>query len=439
MIQIDDLRKFEQVAMAFIDEDGYPSTIPLVTSRLDGDVKLKLPRGIEGGKVEGKKVNLILNHITPLPAGGYTDRRYIVFRGLSRVRDDTLSVEMEKVYTWDERTTPFPEYVEVSTSRARRYLEGIGKRLGETFRPSIGAFWSFFRTVRLPFLIATAVPVAIGAGAAFYRGFFDPILLLLTLLGLSCIHLALNVANDYFDTILGADTANRRPTPFSGGSRAIIYGIVNMQEARLIYTSLFVGGVVTGAYLAVTRGLLEIAILTGLGLFLSYFYTAPPLKLAYRGLGEVAVFLGFGPIIVLGTYFVQTQSIGLDAVAASIPIGLLIMLILYVNEIPDAPYDREAGKMTLLTRFTKAQALFFLAASFTATYLSISLIPLLNLGPASVMIALAGAPLAYRVYRGVKQNYGDPYRMIGVMSLNVKTAAITGSLLAAGYFIGAAL
>ncbi len=439
MVGESDLRKFEQVAMAFIDEDGYPATIPLITAKSNGDVKLRLPRGVEGSKLDDKKVNLILNHITPLAIGGYTDRRYIVFRGLARVRDGDVSMEVEKTYTWDERVTPFPEYVEVSTSRARRYLEGIGKRLGDTFKPSIGVFWSFFRTVRLPFLIATAVPVAIGTGAAFYRGFFDPTLLLLTLLGLSCIHLALNVANDYFDTLFGADTVNRRPTPFSGGSRAIIYGIVNMQEARLIYTSLFIGGTAIGAYLAVTRGLIEIAVLTALGLFLSYFYTAPPLKLAYRGFGELAVFLGFGPVIVLGTYFVQTQSIGLDAVAASIPIGLLIMLILYVNEIPDAPYDKEAGKMTLLTRFTKTQALGFLAGSLAATYLSILLIPLLNLGPASVLIALAGIPLAYRVYRGVEQNFGDPYRMIGVMSLNVKNAAITGSLVAAGYIIGAAL
>ncbi|MEM0482049.1 MAG: prenyltransferase [Nitrososphaerota archaeon] len=400
MISTEDLRKFEQVAEAFIDEDGYPSTIPLITARLNGAVKLKLPSGVECSQLEGKEANLILNHITPLPAGGYTDRRYTVFRGLSRVREGNLIVEVEKMYSWDERVTPFPEYVEVSTPKARRYLEDLGKRLGDTFKPSIGVLWSFFRTVRLPFLIATAVPVAIGAGAAFYRGVFDPLLLLLTLLGLSCIHPALNVSNDYFDTLLGADLINRRPTPFSGGSRALIYGIVNTQEARLLYRSLFTAGIVIGTYLAVTRGLIEIAALTGLGLFFSYFYTAPPLKLAYRGFGELAVFLGFGPVIVLETYFVQTQNIGLDAIAASIPIGLLIMLILYVNEIPDVPYDREAGKMTLLTRFTKVHALSFLAGSFTATYLSILLTPLLNLGPASVLIALSCVPLAYRVYRG---------------------------------------
>ncbi|GBC71544.1 1,4-dihydroxy-2-naphthoate octaprenyltransferase [Candidatus Calditenuaceae archaeon HR02] len=439
MVGAEDLTMFEQVAIAFIDEDGYPSTIPLLTTRLNGDVKLRLPKGIADNWIERKKVNLILNHITPIPTGGYTDRRYAVFRGLSRVMDGIVRVEVERAYTWDERVTPFPQYVEVSTARARRYLEGIGKRLGETFKPRIGLFWSFFRTVRLPFLIATAVPVAIGTGAAFYRGFFDPLLLLLTLVGLSCIHLALNVANDYFDTILGADIANKRPTPFSGGSRAIIYGIVNMQEARLIYTSFFLTGAAVGAYLAVTRGLLEISVLTCMGLFLSYFYTAPPLKLAYRGFGEIAVFLGFGPVIVLGTYFVQTQRIGLDAIISSIPIGLLIMLILYVNEIPDTPYDREAGKMTLVTRFTKKQALGFLAGSLIATYLTILLIPLLNLGPTTILIALASAPLAYRVYRGVEHNFGDPYRMIGVMSLNVKNAAITGSLLAAGYIIGAAL
>jgi 1,4-dihydroxy-2-naphthoate octaprenyltransferase len=439
MISEEELKGFEQAALAFIDEDGCPCTIPVLPIGEQGHVTLKLPSGVDARRIEGKRVNLLLNHITPLPAGGYTDRRYLAFVGSAQVSGEALRLKVERRYGWDEKVTPFPEYVEVSTPQARRYLEQLGKRLGYSFKPGLGLFWSLFRALRLPFLIATAAPVSIGAAAALYRGHFDLVLFILTLAGLSLAHLALNVANDYFDTLLGADYANRRPTPFSGGSRAIIYGLLNLQEARLLYRSLFAAGLGIGAYLAATRGAMQLAALIAMGLFLSYFYTAPPIKLSYRGLGELAVFLGFGPGIVLGTYFVQVQALDLYALAPSIPIGLLIMLILYVNEIPDAPYDRQSGKMTIPARLSKEGALRLLLAFFAITYMSIALIPLANLGPPTVLAALCSIPLSCKVYRGVEKGFGDPYSMVGAMSLNVMNSALTGFLMAAGYLLGALL
>jgi len=434
-----DLRLYEQRAVSFVDDDGYPVTVPAEVEFEDGRLIVRPARGFDPAKISGRKVNVVLNHITPLPGGGYTDRRYVAFTGPALSVDDRLQVEPERTYRWNEKEVPFPEYVEVSTPRARRYLESLGKKLGVDFKPGIGAFWRLFRVVRLPFLTATAVPVAIGGGVSFYHGAFDITLLLLTFLGLALIHMGLNVANDYFDTLLGADPANRRPTPFSGGSRSILYGLISMSGARALYTALFASGSAIGLYLALTRGLVPILGLTALGLFLAYFYTAPPLKLAYRGLGELAVGTGFGPVIVMGTYFVQKQAFSVDALVASIPIGILIMLILYVNEIPDAEFDAIAGKRHLLTRFTREQALLFLAASLAATYAVIALIPVLGLGPPTVLIALATIPRAVRIYRGARTYFGKQYEMIPTMALNVNNAAITGALLAAGYYVGAFL
>ncbi len=434
-----DLQAYEQRAISFVDDDGYPVTIPAEVELEDGRLRVRPAKGFDPEKISGRKVNVVLNHITPLPGGGYTDRRYIAFKGMALGFGDRLVVEPEGTYRWNEKEVPFPEYVEISTPRARRYLESLGKRLGIDFKPSIGAFWRFFRIVRFPFLIATAVPVAIGGGVALYHGTLDVALLLLTFLGLALIHMGLNVANDYFDTLLGADPANRRPTPFSGGSRSILYGLITESGARALYIALFGSGSAIGLYLALTRGIVPVLGLTALGLFLAYFYTAPPLKLAYRGLGELAVGTGFGPVIVMGTYYVQRQAFSLEALVASIPIGILVMLILYVNEIPDAEFDAIAGKRHLVTRFTKEQALFFLAASLGATYAVIALIPLLRLGPPTVLMALATLPLAVKVYRGVKTNFGKQYEMIPTMALNVNNAAITGALLAAGYYVGALL
>lgn len=73
-------------------------------------------------------------------------------------------------------------------------------------------------------------------------------------------------------------------------------------------------------------------------------------------MGELAVGIGFGPLLVLGSYFVQTQSFSLEAFLGSIPVGLLVMLILYVNEIPDRTWDDEAGKKTLVARMREDSA-----------------------------------------------------------------------------------
>ena len=89
------------------------------------------------------------------------------------------------------------------------------------------------------------------------------------------------------------------------------------------------------------------------GFIVSIGYTAPPLKFVYRGLGEIAVALGFGPLMLLGAYVVQTRgALAWEPFVASIPVALLVALILYVNEIPDRRGDARAGKRTLPVRFS---------------------------------------------------------------------------------------
>ena len=91
-----------------------------------------------------------------------------------------------------------------------------------------------------------------------------------------------------------------------------------------------------------------------MGVFISLAYTMPPFKFAYRGLGEVATAIGFGPVMLLGAYVVQSRgSISAEAVVASIPLALLVAMILYVNEIPDRAGDAIAGKRTLPVRWSR--------------------------------------------------------------------------------------
>ena len=88
-------------------------------------------------------------------------------------------------------------------------------------------------------------------------------------------------------------------------------------------------------------------------MFISVFYTAPPFRFVHRGIGEICVFLGFGPIMTIGAYFVQAKAWSWEAIYASLPVAILIALVLYVNEVPDRPGDAKAGKRTLPVRWTK--------------------------------------------------------------------------------------
>ena len=106
-----------------------------------------------------------------------------------------------------------------------------------------------------------------------------------------------------------------------------------------------------GIYLVIARSSPELFLIGIAGIIVSLAYTAPPLKLVYRGFGEIAVAVGFGPLMVLGAYVVQTETLSWEALVASFPVAILIALVLYINEIPDRKGDSLAGKRTLPVRW----------------------------------------------------------------------------------------
>ena len=125
-----------------------------------------------------------------------------------------------------------------------------------------------------------------------------------------------------------------------------------------------------GLYLAAERGwgLLGIG---AVGLVLSLAYSAPPLRLVHRGLGEPVTALGFGPVMAVGTYFACTGRWSWQPVLASLPVALLIALVLYVNQIPDRVGDAAAGKRTLIVRFSRLRSQAGYAVTVAAAYVCI--------------------------------------------------------------------
>lgn len=433
----DDLeRSFSHAVLAWVGDDGYPMSVASRFSVSRGRVVLH-EIGAVVSPPSDREVNVIFSHIRPRPGEGYDERRYISTWGRLRRSGATVEFTPDDAYRWDEKETPFFQYSELTVPQAHRFLEELSARRGTPVKPKLSAGWLFLRATRLPFLTATAVPVFLGVAAAARRGPFRPGLALLTLLGAACIHLGLNVANDVFDATSGADEANTRPTPFSGGSRVIQYGLVSRRGMAMTAAGFYAAGIGIGLYLAATRGFWPLFWLGAAGVFISIAYTAPPLRLVHRGIGEFAVALGFGPIVTLGAFYVQAQRYTWEAFYASLPVALLIALVLYLNEIPDRTADVVAGKRTLPVRWSKQAVLRGYALAAAAAYGLVAGGVVSGLMPWPALAALVTIPMAVGVYKGARDSYDDPYALMPTMARNIQLHLATGMLLVIGFLVSA--
>jgi 1,4-dihydroxy-2-naphthoate polyprenyltransferase len=427
--------RFDHAVIAYVDAEGYPMSVA-TEFRVDahrGVVVLQAVAG-ETQPSADERVNVVFSHIRPQPGIGYDERRYVSLWGPVRPTEDGLEFTPEREQHWDEEEMTFFEYSERGVPQAHRYLEQVSAETGRRVRPKLSFGWLFLRATRLPFLTATFVPVLLGIAVAAWTNGFSWWLALLTLIGGACIHLGLNVANDVFDTTSGADAANVNPTQFSGGSRVVLYGLMSLRTIALLSAGFYAVGIAIGIGLAAARGW-DLLWLGVAGALLSVFYTAPPLKLVHRGLGEIVVFLGFGPIMTLGAYFVQAREYDLEPLLASIPVGILIALVLYVNEVPDRPADAAAGKGTLPVRFPKDVIVNAYAASVALAFALIVVFAVGGWIVRPAIIALAAAPLALPVYRALRDHYGEPYTLMPAMAKNIQLHLATGVLLIVGYLI----
>ena len=425
---------FDHAVLVFVGRDGYPLSVA-TDYRVDTDRGVIALRSPAVAPPPDAEVNVIVSHIRPQETG-YDERRYVQLWGRVRRTDGGLELTPERFHTWDEKKTPFFQYSELTVPQAHRYLRELGRERGGEIRPKLSFGWLALRTTRAPFLTATIVPILLGVAAAALDGRWSLFLAGLTLLAGSLVHLGLNIANDVFDTTSGADAANTTPTQFSGGSRVVHYGLVRLRTIALLSAAFYLAGIGIGLYLAARTDFWPLFWLGAAGVVISVFYTAPPLRLVHRGLGEIAVALGFGPTMLLGAYFVQAERFTFEAIYLSIPVAILIALVLYVNEIPDRAGDAAAGKRTLPVRWSKNAVIAVYAWSVILTYALIAVGALTGILPRPTLIALATVPIAVRVTRALRRDYDDPYAlMFSAMGSNVKLHLFTGLLLFAGYLV----
>jgi 1,4-dihydroxy-2-naphthoate octaprenyltransferase len=430
----DRLAGYPFVVASWVDDDGYPLSVAtgFQTDTDAGVVRLEQPSGV--AIPLDREIGVVGSHIRPKPGEGYDERRYLQLWGTARATGDgRLALTPGRAWGWDEAEVPFFEYSERAVPQSRRYLARLSAEKGRLVKPRLAFGWLMLRTTRLPFLSATAIPVLLGIAIAVRHGSFDPVLGLLTLVGGSLAHLGINVTNDVFDTLSGADEANVNPTQFSGGSRVAIYELLSVRQLAVLAAALLAAAALIGLFLVAMTQSVELLWIGVIGILIGIFYTAPPVRLVHRGVGEIAVALGFGPVMVLGAYVVQTGQLSLEAAVASVPVAILVALILYVNEIPDRAGDASVGKRTLPVRLSPAavRAIYIIAAVLAFAVIVAGVAA--GILPWPTLVALAALPLALRVHRGIELHYDSPYTLMAVMGTNIMLHLAVGGLLLAGY------
>ncbi len=318
-----------------------------------------------------------------------------------------------------------------------------------TSRPqTISGISLWLKAMRIPFLQATIIPVVLGGVVAWQlTGVFHWDLFLLTLLGASLIHIATNMLNDYFDYKSGNDLMVKHQNPFAGGGRILTTGLISPSRHLTVSLSCLVLGCLTGVYLILANGLTMLFWLGLVGVVSSYFYVGPPLKLAYRGIGEIIVGFNFGPIMTLGSYYVQTGSWTrlTEPLLASLPIGLLIAAVLWINEFPDMDADRAVGKKTLVIRLGHLRSIGMYITLLAGSYLLVILYSFLRIFESfqitsyATLITLLSLPLSIKAVKVLRSSYQDPHAIIPANASTIMLHLSFGILTIVGFVIGAIL
>jgi 1,4-dihydroxy-2-naphthoate octaprenyltransferase len=259
-------------------------------------------------------------------------------------------------------------------------------------------------------------PVLVGTSLAIGEGTFRPLAFACALLGSIFIQIGTNLSNDYSDARRGADTEDRL-----GPVRVTAGGLMPPRQVLIGTYVAFGLAVLAGIYLVAIAGW-QLLLVGAASILAGVLYTGGPRPYGYEGLGEVFVFLFFGIVAVVGSYFVQTQELRWEAFALAVPVGLLAAAILLVNNIRDADTDRRAGKRTLAVRLGRERARALFVACIAGAFLTVPLIAIFGRGISPlVLLALLALPLAVPLVRTVRTRTDGP-------SLN-EALARTGMLL----------
>ncbi|NOZ61346.1 MAG: 1,4-dihydroxy-2-naphthoate octaprenyltransferase [Calditrichaeota bacterium] len=298
---------------------------------------------------------------------------------------------------------------------------------------SIRAWWQAFRYHFVPPSILPAILGGVLAWAI--TGEFFPFYFFLVVTGVTFNHIALNMTDDYFDYKHSIDDAKKREkNPYSGGSGTLTGGVITPEQMKQAFSLGYFLTILIGLFLSAERGWIVFAI-GAFGMACAYFYTAPPIRYGYHGLGEISQLINFSLTIGLGAYFVQAHSFSPEAALVVLPLGFMMFSMITINEIPDEAQDRDGRKRTLVVIFGAKTGVFLYALNMIIAYLIIILIPLFKIASFWIYLSLVTLPWLTKAIAVATKNFRDPQKLAPANLLTIRIHNLTGILLIIAYLI----
>ena len=290
----------------------------------------------------------------------------------------------------------------------------------------------YFLATRPPFLLVTLGACLVGLAGAYSSGIaIGGAKALVTIVFAMVAQAGANVLNDYYDSLSGNDAANtERIFPFTGGSRFIQNGVLTERETLAFGTGLVGATIAAGLWLMTVSGP-DLLFFGAAGLFLGWAYSAPPLRLNSRGLGEACIWLAW-MIVAAGTDYVQRAEASALPWIASAGYALLVTNVLFINQFPDARADAAAGKRHWVVRLGADRAArAYLSIGIAANACVIAGVASGAL-PATALAALLALPLTLRAAAELARRRNDVARLAPAIKATIGAALAHAALLSAG-------
>lgn len=284
----------------------------------------------------------------------------------------------------------------------------------------------WLKEIRAPFLLIPVIFVPVGLAMAWDAGSLNLLTGLLTFVAALSLHASVNVLNDYFDFHSGLDLATT-PTPFSGGSRvlpsnelapnSVLYGGIAFLAVGVAIGSYFLYSM---AFSPVLIAILAIVVISVVG------YST---VISRWTLGELAAGVNFGPLLIVGTYFIQTRELSAQPFIVGTTLGILVAGILYINEFPDTTADAKVGRKHLVIKWGKPRAAsrfrVLIAGAYGVTVIGV----LAGLVTPLALLSLIALPKAWSGTSVLMRNHDKTMELVPGMASTVMATLLTGVLM----------
>jgi len=304
---------------------------------------------------------------------------------------------------------------------------------GKTHPPA----WNvWLRALRLHFVLPSILPAFLGGVIAWAQG-YPPHLLhfALVVVGVTVNHFGLNLVDDVLDYRHAVDLRKGEAKNFfTGGSGVLPEGL--LRDTQMLKTAglCFATTTAIGAYLTCVCGW-PVLVLGLFGMACSIFYTAPPIRFGYRGFGELGLLVNFGPVIVLGSYYVQAQTFACEPLIASLVPGFMMWSMIIINEIPDYEADRQGGKWNLVARYGRKAGAALYSIGLAMAYGILILSGWMQALSPVVVLGLTSLPFAIISLRIMKRHLNDPVAMAPANLAMIKVHSLTTTAMIFAYLI----